>query len=114
MPMIEVTTTEIVDREAAIAIKKALGGNISIFPGKPESRVMVVIRDETPIFFGGEEGPAALISVALFGEQPDETYDKYARVAVEAIVKALPTIDKSRIYVKYQTLTHKAWGKDFA
>ena len=112
MPMIEFTTTERVDKEAQTQIKKALGGNISIFPGKPEARVMVVIKDQTPIYFGGDEGPAALISVALLGEQPEETYDSYARTVISEILKVLPALRKERIYVKYDTLKHKAWGKD--
>ena len=49
MPMIEFTTTEKVGESTAKAIKRALGGNISIFPGKPEARAMVVIHDQTPI-----------------------------------------------------------------
>ena len=112
MPMIEFTTTERVDQKTAIAIKRALGANIGIFPGKPEARVMVVIRDQTPIFFGGEPGPAALVSVALLGEQPAPTYDEYARTVIQQIIQALPALTKERIYVKYQTLEHKAWGKD--
>lgn len=112
MPMIEFTTTEKVGESTAKAIKRALGGNISIFPGKPEARAMVVIHDQTPIFFGGEPGPAALVSVALVGEQPAATYDEYARTVIQQIIQILPNLTKERFYVKYQTLEHKAWGKD--
>lgn len=113
MPMIEVTTSEKVDRTIAEKIKKGLGENIVIFPGKPESRVMVSIKDQAYMYFGGKEGPTALISVALYLEQPEETYTNYARVAVETITEALPQIPKDRIYIKYQTLKFKNWGKEF-
>lgn len=113
MPMIEVTTSEKINKEIADKIKKGLGGNISIFPGKPESRVMISIKDQAYMYFGGIEGPTALISVALYLDQPEETYTEYSKVAVNTIIDALPQIPKDRIYVKYQTLTHKNWGKEF-
>lgn len=112
MPMIEVTATEKIGQNAALKMKRALGENITIFPGKVESRVMVVLKGDATIFFGGKEGPAALVSIALFKAQPEETYDKFAKVAIDAIVDALPVIPRDRIYVKYQTLDHKAWGKE--
>lgn len=112
MPMIEVTTTERLTKLACEEIKSSLGKNITIFPGKDESRVMVVLKGDTQIYFGGQEGPACLVSVALFKPQPSETYDTYSKLIVDTIVKAIPTIEKSRIYVKYQTLEFKAWGKE--
>lgn len=112
MPMIEVTTTEHLKKTTCDKIKSSLGENITVFPGKDESRVMVVLRGDTPIYFGGKEGPACLISVALFKPQPNDTYDNYSKIVIETIVKNIPTIDKSRIYVKYQTLEFKAWGKE--
>lgn len=74
---------------------------------------MVSIKDQAYMYFGGIEGPTALISVALYLEQPEETYTEYSKVAVNTIIDALPQIPKDRIYVKYQTLTHKNWGKEF-
>lgn len=113
MPMIEVTTSEKINKSIADQIKKGLGENIVIFPGKPEARAMVSIKDQAYMYFGGKEGPTALISVALYLEQPEETYTKYSKIAVETITKVLPQIPRDRIYVKYQTLTHKNWGKEF-
>lgn len=113
MPMIEVTTTEKLNKKEAELIKSGLGQNISIFPGKPENRVMVSIKDQAYMYFGGKEGPTALVSVALYLDQPEQTYTDYSKVVVETITKALPQIPKDRIYVKYQTLTHKNWGIEF-
>jgi len=112
MPMIEVTTTQSITKEIAEKIKKGLGENITIFPDKNESRVMVVIKGDTPIYFGGKEGPAALISIALFKPQPENTYDLYSKVAIDTIINAIPEVQRDRVYVKYQTLEFKAWGKD--
>lgn len=114
MPMIEVVTSETVSHDQAFILKKGLGESIVTFPGKPESRVMVAIVDKAQMFFGGLEGPTALISVALYQAQPEATYDAYAKIAVKTIRTALPNIPLDRIYVKYQTLDHKAWGKQFA
>lgn len=113
MPMIEVTTNQKVEKEQAEILKSGLGGNISIFPGKPESRVMVAIKDQAIMYFGGVEGPACLVSVALYLDQPDECYQKYSKVTIETVRKAFPNIPLNRIYVKYQTLTHKSWGAEF-
>lgn len=113
MPMIEVTTTEKLTKSQADTIKSGLGQNISIFPDKPESRVMVSIKDQAYMYFGGKEGPTALISVALYLEQPEQTYTDYSKVAVETIIKALPQIPKDRIYIKYQILKYKNWGIEF-
>lgn len=113
MPMIEITTDQKVSHEQAVVLKTGLGSNISIFPGKPEARVMVAIKGEATMFFGGEEGPACLVSVALFLNQPEECYEKYSKVAIETVRKAFPNIPLERIYVKYQTLDHKAWGADY-
>lgn len=74
---------------------------------------MVAIKDQVYVFFAGEEGPAALVSVALYQEQPEESYAAYSKAAVETVRHALPQIPYERIYVKYQTLTHKSWGREF-
>ena len=31
---------------------------------------------------------------------------------IQQIIQILPNLTKERFYVKYQTLEHKAWGKD--
>lgn len=112
MPIIQVTTTEKLSEENRIVIKTALGEGITTFPGKPEERVMVIFHQEDPIFFGGKPGPAAFVSVTLKGEQPEDTYDTYSKMAVDTILKTLPQIPKERIYVGYYTVEHVGWGKN--
>ena len=112
MPIIEVNTTERLSEEKTIKIKSLLGGNISIFPGKPEERVMVIFNEEKTIFFGGKPGPAALISVTLKGKQPDDSYDTFSRLAIDTLVSTLPQIPKERIYVTYRIIDQVGWGKD--
>ncbi len=112
MPMIEVTTTEDVSEKQAETIKRGLGSNIAIF-NKPEVRVMVAIRGKAFMYFGGQPGPTAMISLSLVGEQTEKAYMDYAKKAVETLTTALPQIPKARIYVKYDTIVHKAWGGQF-
>lgn len=95
MPMIEVTTSERINKEIADKIKKGLGGNISIFPGKPESRVMVSIKDQAYMYFGGIEGPTALISVALYLDQPEEHILN---------IPKLQSIQSSMLYHKFRKI----------
>ena len=67
MPFINVKTNVSVSDEQKISIKSAMGRAITAIPGKSEGWLMVGIEPEYDLWFKGEDAPAAMVEVSIFG-----------------------------------------------
>ena len=109
MPSIEIQTNVKVEETVAQTVKSCLGEIITYLPGKSESGLMVVLEDESKMWFHGENDlPMAIVEVKIFGEKVDkEGSNKMTGAVCELLQKELG-LDPKNIYVCYMALPH--WG----
>lgn len=107
MPFINVKTNTAVPADKETAIKAALGQAITAIPGKSESWLMVGIEPEKILYFKGDNAPAAMVEVSVFGSSNSAAFSKLTNSICDILNEQL-SIERSRIYVKYEA-THD-WG----
>lgn len=106
MPLITAKVSTEISKEKEIVIKAKLGKAIELI-NKTESWLMIDFQESCHLYFKGEDAPCAMVEVDLFGKATDSGYDALTK-AVTDIVSDELGIDKGRIYVKYNEISH--WG----
>lgn len=109
MPFINVKTNAAVSKEAEIAVKTDLGKAISAIPGKSEAWLMVGIEPEHILYFKGDDAPAAMVEVSVFGSANPAAFDKLTG-EICGILNSRLNIEPSRIYVKYSATSNWGWN----
>lgn len=113
MPFINVKTNTSVSGDAEIAIKSALGQAITAIPGKTESWLMLGIEPDCILYFRGDDSPAAMVDVSIFGEENPEAFCNLTEKICTVLTQQLD-IESSRIYVKYSAVKNWGWnGSNF-
>lgn len=109
MPFINVKTNTAVSAETETAIKSALGQAITTIPGKSESWLMVGIEPEHILYFKGDNSPAAMVEVSVYGQANPSAFTSLTEKICTILNKEL-SIDTSRIYVKYSATQDWGWN----
>lgn len=109
MPFINVKTNVSVSKEKEIAVKSALGAAITAIPGKSESWLMVGIEPEYRLYFKGEDAPAAMVEVSIYGNAPSAALDTLTGKISDILNREL-SLSPSRIYVKYEQTPDWGWN----
>lgn len=113
MPYINVKTNTAVSSEQECAVKTELGKAITAIPGKSESWLMVGIEPEHILYFKGDNSPAAMVEVSVFGHADSSAYDRLTG-SICSILSEQLAIDSARIYVKYSETENWGWnGSNF-
>lgn len=108
MPFINIMVNTEVTQEKQLAVKTKLGKAISVFPGKSESYLMINIKPECNLYFGGKsDTPIAMGEVKLFGSSTREYYEKFTAEFCK-IMKEELNIPQDKTYVTYQEIEN--WG----
>ena len=107
MPMIQLTTSAAVTPENAERLKVKFGQAISLLPGKSESKLMISMRGETPMFFQGEKRGAAFVEVSCFGQGKAGAYESLTAALCEILKEEL-SVDPGNIFIKYSETPY--WG----
>ena len=112
MPFVDAKITTPVSESQRDAIKSGLGRAVSVF-GKGESWLMVGIRPEYTLYFKGDNSPAAMVDVSIYGAAQPSDYDKLTGEICRIINEQL-AVETSRIYVKYTEVENWGWnGSNF-
>lgn len=113
MPFIDSKITVSVDDATKEAIKSELGKAISILH-KPESYLMVGIKDEYDLYFAGKKlDKGAFVSVQCYGKPSAADTDRMTARICE-IYQDLLGIPGSNIYITYQGIGDWGWnGSNF-
>ncbi|MGN1482035.1 phenylpyruvate tautomerase MIF-related protein [Porcipelethomonas sp.] len=113
MPFINVKTNTAVSDEKKTAIKSELGQAISLIPGKSESWLMVGIEPEHVLYFKGDDAPAAMVEVSVYGQENPAAFNMLTEKICNILNEQL-SIEQSRIYVKYDATGNWGWnGSNF-
>lgn len=113
MPFINVKTNTAISQDKEIAVKSAMGQAITAIPGKSEGWLMVEIEPERKLYFKGENSPAAMVEVSIFGQANPAAFSDLTNRICDILSNEL-AIDPSRIYVKYEATSDWGWnGSNF-
>ncbi len=85
---------------------KAISVNLASLTGKPEHYVMVVLKEEMPIIFGGTLEPCCYIEIKSIGEMDNKKISE----AICSLMKEFTGIEKQRIYIGFESIAPENWG----
>ena len=106
MPLITTKVSNEITKEKEVSLKAQFGKAIELI-GKSENWLMIDFQDNSRLYFKGSDEDCAMIEVDLFGRATDSGYDALTEKLTE-IVESELGIDRGRIYVKYNEISH--WG----
>lgn len=106
MPLITTKASTEISKEKEASLKTKFGKAIELI-NKSESWLMVDFQENCHLYFKGSDESCAMLEVDLFGKATDSGYDALTEKLTE-IVETELGIDRSRIYVKYNEISH--WG----
>lgn len=110
MPFISSKVNIAMTEEQKETIRKRLGENISIIPGKTEDWLMIEIADRCDLYFRGDKKlPTAFIEVKVFGEIRDTAASKMTEM-ISGIYEKELGIKQNRIYIKYEEARKWGWN----
>lgn len=108
MPFINIRTNLMVNDNAKLAIKSALGEAIATI-GKSEQWLMVSFEQQTYMYFRGENVPMAMVEVSMYGSASPEALNELTHIITTLISDTL-YIDDKRIYVSYMMTPYWGWN----
>jgi len=76
--------------------------------GKSEEFMMVSVKDETPMVFGGAPGPTAFLEIKSVGIPGNQTKEICRRLC--EIIQTVAEIPPERVYVKFNDVQRSMWG----
>ncbi len=113
MPYINVKTNTAVSKDAETAIKSGLGQAITAIPGKSEGWLMVAIEPEQILYFKGDDSPAAMVEVSIYGNASSNALSTLTSHITGILTDNLG-ISSDRIYVSYMSTDNWGWnGSNF-
>jgi len=106
MPYLSITTNNYIDNTQTFAL---LASKITAeILGKPESYVMVLVKDEQTLTFAGNDKPAAFVELKSLG-LPESDTAKFSSSLCDLINEQLG-IDQDRIYIEFSNAERHMWG----
>ena len=108
MPCLELTTNvRIQDRSA---LMRSLSDCVCAGLGKAETYMMVILKGETPMLFGGSEEPVAHLNLRALGLK-DDAIRELAGKLTELVQERLG-IESTRIYIVFMDADQGRWAID--
>lgn len=113
MPFINIRTNAEINNEKAEKIKSKLGLAITAVPGKSEGWLMVGMQDNYTLYFKGNDAPAAMVEVSLYGNASSNALTTLTSNITGILLDELG-ISSDRIYVSYMCTQNWGWnGSNF-
>jgi phenylpyruvate tautomerase len=106
MPLLDLCTNVPLSDAQQAALSATLSAAGAQLLGKPESYVMVVIRQEH-MRFAGSDTPTALLTLKSLGLPPRTT--EYSAVLCDLLAEELG-LDPARIYIEFADPPRSHWG----
>ena len=113
MPFIDIKTNVTADKSLKETIKSRMGQAITAIPGKSEGWLMVSVEDKADLWFQGNDSPAAIAEVKVFGTpSPKAMNDLTGRIT--DTLSELLGVPGDRVYVAYFPTDSWGWnGSNF-
>lgn len=111
MPCIHIHTNRPIPEDAAAALKKELGGIISILPHKTEEWLMVVLEDTCSMSFHGcQDRPFAFAEVKVWGSEVDRDASIRMTGAMTGLLEKYLHAAPDDQYIRYIATMDWGWN----
>jgi phenylpyruvate tautomerase len=107
MPLLELRTNLALSELHQATFSATLSAAAAQLLGKPETYVMVIVQAGQHIRFGGNETPAAMLTVKSLGLLPRTA--EYSAVLCDLLAEELG-LDPARIYIEFADPPRSHWG----
>ena len=107
MPFIATKTNVKITPEVEKNIRAEFGKAIELIRGKSEYWLMLSFEGDKMMAFRGTDEPCAMVEVEILGTASDSEYAALTKKITEILTAHL-TLDKDRIYIKYEEIS--VWG----
>lgn len=108
MPYFKLQTNQPIEPQAEPAILKALSRGVAEALGKSEHYVMVALDAAKPMFFAGNDTPAAYVELKSLGLPEDRTTALSERLC--GLIEEQIGVGKERIYIEFAAPARHMWG----
>ncbi|GHC11710.1 phenylpyruvate tautomerase MIF-related protein [Cerasicoccus arenae] len=108
MPYLNIQTNQSISPESQDKLLRDSSRIVANGLGKSEEFMMVSIKDETPMMFGGQPGPTAFLEIKSVGIPGGKTKD-ICRALCD-LVYSVAEIPPERVYVKFNDVQRSMWG----
>ena len=110
MPYFSIDTNQAIEASKTKEIMKKASALIAGLVGKPESYVMVSIKPDTPLIFGGAADPAAFVRLKSIGLAEDRCAEFSEKIC--GFIEQELEIPKNRVFIDFKDLERKMFGWD--
>jgi phenylpyruvate tautomerase len=108
MPYLKLQTNQAIDDQAMPGILAALSKGIAEALGKSENYVMITLESAKPMFFAGNDAPAAFVELKSLG-LPEERTAQFSKQLC-SLIESQTGISKERIYIEFAAPARHMWG----
>ena len=108
MPLLQLTTNQAVEEKTGTC--QQLSRQIAALLGKPESYVMVILKDCQSMTFAGNSEPTAFLELKSLGLPENQTSELSQQLC--AITGERLNIEPNRIYIEFSSPERHMWGWD--
>ncbi len=110
MPCLILNTSQPMDEQQKKNVCLAVSAKTADLLGKPESYVMVLIKDQQTMSFAGSTEPSAYIELKSLGLPESQTAELSLQLC-EQITKLI-NVPQNRIYIEFSSPERHMWGWD--
>jgi phenylpyruvate tautomerase PptA (4-oxalocrotonate tautomerase family) len=108
MPYFSIQTNQTIEENARTELVQAASAFIGQLLGKPESYVMVAIQPDTPMSFGGDDAPTAMVLLKSIG-LPRERCGELSQKICQFLEQRLD-IRPERIFIDFKVVEGGLFG----
>jgi phenylpyruvate tautomerase len=113
MPLIRVQLSVEIDEAKQSKLMSELSSTVAGALGKPESYMMVVLEQRTPMLLGASSDPTALVEIRSVGSiSGDQARDLSGKVS--EVIGGAAGIGADRIYSNFEGVPGAMWGHNGA
>ena len=106
MPLLNITTNNKINDDKLFALLASK--TTAKFLGKPESYVMVIVKDKQTLTFAGNDNPAAFVELKSLG-LPESDTAKFSS-SLGSLINEQLGIEQDRIYIEFSNAERHMWG----
>jgi len=108
MPYLNIQTNQSLTQESKDKLLRESSRLVADGLGKSEEFMMVAIKDEAPMIFGGVPGSTAFLELKSIGIPADKT--KAICRSLCDLIYSVADIPPERVYVKFNDVQRSMWG----
>lgn len=108
MPLLNITTNQPLDAAKVKVLLQQASETVATMLGKPERYVMVVLKHNPQMLFGGDDGPLAYLELKSIG-LPQTRTAEFSQSLCDLLSHQL-AIGSDRIYIEFADAERHLWG----